>query len=175
MTLITKLIQRFKASFEYRHTYMESFADSFIATQIKVLREHLHLSQTALAERAGMRQSQISALEDVNNSTWKISTLKKIARAFDLVLVVRFEEFGSVLPDVDRFERSNLDRSPFADDPIFSDTPLTQAGTASTKPQDVRVAAVATRVLTFRPRMSMIMTTESTSSGHFTREQAAAR
>lgn len=111
-TLIAKLLARFK-DFEYRHTYVESFEDSLIATQIKVLREQRHLSQTELATLAGMKQSQISSMEDVNHGSWKISTLRRLARAFDLVLVVRFETFGSAVKDIDKFSRESLQRPSF--------------------------------------------------------------
>ena len=126
MTLISKLIDRFR-SFEYRHVYADSFIDSYIATQIRVLRDqHGHLTQAQLAERAGMQQSQISRLENINNSSWKVSTLRKIARAFDLILVVRFESFGKTLPEIDRFGRASLERCSFDADPAFADQPLAQ-------------------------------------------------
>jgi transcriptional regulator with XRE-family HTH domain len=167
MTLIAKLIERFKSSFEYRHTYMESFMDSYTATQIKVLRERLELKQAGLADRAGMKQSQISALEDVNNSTWKVSTLRKLARAFDMVLVVRFEEFGSVLPDVDRFERQSVDRRPFTEDPIFG------------PPSQIQEGVTSARILTYAPKTQRshvpVPHSVSTSSGHFLSDQAIAR
>jgi transcriptional regulator with XRE-family HTH domain len=119
MTLISRLFERFRA-FGYRHSYVDSFLDSYIATQIKVLREQRKLTQAKLAQLAGMHQSQVAGLEDVNNSSWKISTLKKLARAFDLVLVVRFESFGKVLPDIDTFGRPSLERASFDDDPVFA-------------------------------------------------------
>lgn len=135
MTLLNKLIDRFKG-FGYRHSYVESFLDSYIATQIKVLRQQRDLSQAKLAKLAGMHQSQIASLEDINNSSWKISTLGKLARAFDLVLVVRFESFGKILPEIDRFGRAMLQRPSFDQDPAFAPSMLieatayTQAGAA---------------------------------------------
>lgn len=152
MTLLTRLIQRFK-DFEYRHTYVESFLDSYIATQIQVLRERHGLTQAELAKRAGMGQSQISALEDVNNSTWKVGTLRKLARAFDLVLVVRFEEFGSALPDIDRFGRDSLTRRPFENDPTFADVPeVRQEGTGAELSVQMASTATSGRVIDFSPR-----------------------
>jgi transcriptional regulator with XRE-family HTH domain len=115
---MTKLMALFRDA-EYRHAYVESFLNSYIATQIAVLREQQDLTQAELARRAEMRQSQISKLEDVNNSSWKISTLQRLARAFDLVLVVRFESFGSVLSDIDRFGRASLKRESFETDPVL--------------------------------------------------------
>jgi hypothetical protein len=67
-----------------------------------------------------MRQSQISELEDVNNRSYKVSTLKRIAKALDLMLVVRFEEFGKVLPDMGKLDPEHLGRTSFKDDPVFS-------------------------------------------------------
>src|SRR5688572_5007648 len=98
MKIKDRLLQRFH-DFAYRHAYVDEFTDAFIATQIRVLREQQKLTQTQLADKAGMKQSQVSELEDVNNRSWKVRTLKKLAWAFDLVLVVRFEPFGKVLPD----------------------------------------------------------------------------
>ena len=119
MNLRDRVLQRF-SDFVYRHSYVDSFVDSYLATQIKVLREQRGLTQTALAGLAKMKQSQISRLEDVNNSSWNVGTLKKIARALDLVLVVRFESFGKILPDVEGFGRSALERVSFDNDAVFS-------------------------------------------------------
>ena len=130
MTLISKLLDRFRF-FGYRHAYVEGFLDSYIATQIKVLREQRQLTQVRLAELSGMHQSQIAALEDIHHSSWKIGTLKRLARAFDLALIVRFESFGKVLPDLDRFGRSMLERPSFDEDRVFGPSMMIEA-TAST-------------------------------------------
>jgi transcriptional regulator with XRE-family HTH domain len=130
-------LKRFR-DFDYRHGFADSLLDSYIATQIQVLREQRGLSQGELATRARLHQSQVSKLEDVNNSSWTIKTLRRLARAFDLVLVVRFEEFAKVLPDADGLERSALERRPFNRDPAFSDvqpddtTSVSLIGTAAT-------------------------------------------
>lgn len=112
----------FKKFFDkaYRQSYVDSFTDAYIATQIQVLREERALSQIELAELAGMKQSQISSLEDVNRTSWTVRTLKKLAKALDLVLVVRFESYGKVLPDIEQFRRELLTRKSFKDDPVFS-------------------------------------------------------
>lgn len=117
-----RLLEKFH-DITYRHTYVEEFTDAYIATQIKVLREQRDWNQTVLAEKAGMHQSQIVTYEDVNNSSWTLRTLKKIAKAFDLVLVVRFESFGKVLPDIGHLEREHLTRESFTDDPVFNGSP----------------------------------------------------
>src|ERR1017187_4901712 len=97
---------------EYSEGYAESFLDSYIATQIKVLREQASLSQQGLAELIGTRQGVISRIENVNYSKWNVSTLKKLARAFRLRLKVSFETYGSLIDEVENFSRQGLERSP---------------------------------------------------------------
>lgn len=76
MKIRERLLKKFH-SFTYRHTYVDEFTDAYIATQVKVLREQRGLNQTELGELAGMRQSQISELEDVNNRSWKVLYAKE--------------------------------------------------------------------------------------------------
>lgn len=108
---------------EYRAAYAESFLDLWIATQIRALREQRGLSQAALAEKAEMKQTAISRLEDINHSP-SINTLKRLARAFGLYLSVKFEPFGNLLEDVEHAGRPDLERSSFEDDPAFKPASL---------------------------------------------------
>jgi len=112
------LVEEFKDK-EARRQYAVDFLNSHIALQIKTLRQQRKWSQTQLAELAGKHQSQISAMESVDFSAWKISTLLKLAEAFDLALTVNFESFGNFLDDTTRLGREDLERPSFADDPVF--------------------------------------------------------
>jgi transcriptional regulator with XRE-family HTH domain len=104
---------------ETRHIYAENFLNTYIATQLKVLREDQEWTQERLAEETGMKQERISVLEDVNYESWTINTLKRFARAFDVRLSIKFESFGSFLTDYDSFNRDNLKRPSFGKDPAF--------------------------------------------------------
>src|SRR4030095_7270085 len=104
---------------ETRHIYAENFLNTFIATQLKVLREDKEWTQARLAEETGMKQERISVLEDVNYESWTIKTLKRFAWAYDLCFSIKFESFGSFLKDYDRFNRDNLKRLSFDKDPVF--------------------------------------------------------
>ena len=104
---------------EYRRSYAESFTNTLIAAQLKANRESRNLSQAELAELAGMKQSRISTIENVNYESWSIRTLRRIAQAMDLVLVVKLESFGNLLQDMESLDRPNLERPSFADDPVF--------------------------------------------------------
>lgn len=117
--LAQKISEDFKEK-EYRHSYLDEFLDAWIATQIKVLREQRGWSQKDLAEKANMLQPRISALENVNYSSWSVNTLRKLAQAFDLTLRISFESFGDRTKDFDQFSREYLERPSFDDDPVFS-------------------------------------------------------
>jgi transcriptional regulator with XRE-family HTH domain len=102
---------------EFSEGYAESFQDALVATQIKVLREQNHWTQSDLAAAIGTTQTAISRIENVNYSSWSISTLKKLARAFRVRLKVSFETYGSLIRDVENFNRESLQRTPREFDP----------------------------------------------------------
>lgn len=104
---------------EARHLYAEEFANSALALQIKTLRLQRNWTQQELAERAGLKQSQVSAMEQVDHDAWTLKTLRKLARAFDLALDVRFESFGWLLDDALSTSRETLERQSFEEDPPF--------------------------------------------------------
>src|SRR5947209_175873 len=110
---------------DYRYAYDEEFSNARMATQIKVLRERRQrpLKQVELAERAGMKQSRISELENVNYNSWSVSTLRRLARALGVRFFFGFESWGELLPEIDSFNRESLEKPSFEDDPAFKDEP----------------------------------------------------
>lgn len=76
--------------------------------QIRLLREQRGWSQSELARRCGMKQSRISVLEDVNHERWSVTTLRRLARAFDVSLLVRFEDFTTMQRRSQRFTVDSL-------------------------------------------------------------------
>ncbi len=122
--LTDKYREEFKDK-ETRDIYADDFLNTFIATQIKVLREKRGWTQAVLAEKAGMKQERISVLEDVNHEAWTANVLKRLAKAFDLRLSIKFETFGSFLSEFENFSREALERSSFDDDLEFHGIPQT--------------------------------------------------
>ena len=116
--LLSKIRKDFQDK-EYRHNYLDEFLNAWIATQIKVLREQRGWSQKELAQHAGMLQPRISALENVNYSSWSVQTLRKLAEAFDLILRISFESFGDGIRDFSLFDPDHLQRPSFDNDPVF--------------------------------------------------------
>jgi transcriptional regulator with XRE-family HTH domain len=112
------LIREFRDE-EYRNTYVDAFLDSSIAAQIRVLRKARGLKQAQLANLIGTKQSGVSQLENVNYSRWNIRTLKALAKALDVALVVKFVSFGEALADIENFSKNALVKPTFAQDPTF--------------------------------------------------------
>ena len=104
---------------EYRHAYADESLDIYIASQIRTLRDQRDLRQSKLADLIGTKQAGISRLESGNYSGWTISTLKKLAEAFDVRLHVSFESFGSLWREIQSCDRWHLQRPKFEDDPEF--------------------------------------------------------
>jgi transcriptional regulator with XRE-family HTH domain len=106
---------------EYSEGYAESFLNSYIATQIKVIREQRKWKQSDLAREVGTTQTAISRIENVNYSSWNIRTLKKLARAFHLRLKVSFETYGTLPDEVENFSQTGMQRAKREEDPELLD------------------------------------------------------
>ncbi|HEX6904570.1 MAG TPA: helix-turn-helix transcriptional regulator [Thermoanaerobaculia bacterium] len=119
MKKIHKLLKEELQDPELRTAYAEEFLHSYIALQIKTLRQQRNWSQEELAQRAGMKQSRISAMEQADYDAWSVRTLKRLAEAFDLALLVQFQTYGKFLDNVTAVSRPELERSSFPDDPAF--------------------------------------------------------
>jgi transcriptional regulator with XRE-family HTH domain len=94
---IKNLIARLRRGKAEREKFVESHVTKGIAHQIRVLRETFQMSQTDLASKVGMNQNAISRLESAEYGKPTITTLKRLAAAFDVGLVVRFVPFSEMV------------------------------------------------------------------------------
>jgi transcriptional regulator with XRE-family HTH domain len=92
---IKHLIERLKRGPNDRAQFVDSHVNKGIAYQIRALRDRQGLSQQELAKLTGMNQNAISRLESPNRGRPTISTLKRLAEALDVALVVRFAPFSN--------------------------------------------------------------------------------
>lgn len=80
---------------DFRREFVSDYVQEMLAVQIKELREHRQWSQQELGDAAeGMKQAQVSRLENPDYSGATINSLKRLANAFDLGLVVSFVRFS---------------------------------------------------------------------------------
>jgi transcriptional regulator with XRE-family HTH domain len=71
-----------------------------LAAQLYALRKQRDWSQQQLAERSGIAQERISKIESADFNSITLSTLNKLARAFDVDVRVAFESFSQGILDV---------------------------------------------------------------------------
>ncbi|MEU3015418.1 helix-turn-helix domain-containing protein [Nocardia asteroides] len=79
---------------EYEAGRAEAILAIELAQAIRELRLELGLTQTQLAERAGLRQPEISRLES-GGGTPTIGMLERLAHALEVRFVARFEKFDA--------------------------------------------------------------------------------
>lgn len=82
---------------DYRFAYAEAASSNQIATQIRLLREKTGLTQSALAKKLGTRQSAVARLEDSTYGKHSVAMLHRIARIFDVALLVEFAPYSKLL------------------------------------------------------------------------------
>lgn len=93
---IQSIIRRLRRSPKDRTAFVASHIDKGIAYQVRALREAQNFSQEKLAEMVGMNQNAISRIESPERGRPTITTLKRLAAAFDVALVVRFVPFSQL-------------------------------------------------------------------------------
>lgn len=81
---------------EYRQEFTAEHVGVGLAYQMRQIRESRGWTQADLAQRTGKAQGTISQLEDPDYGRFTLGTLKKLAKAFDVGLLVRFVRFGDL-------------------------------------------------------------------------------
>jgi transcriptional regulator with XRE-family HTH domain len=84
---------------QFRSQFVNEYMNVGIAFQIHGLRERQGLKQKQLAERLGDKKKQplVSAWENPNYGKYTLKTLKDLANAFDVGLLVRFVPFSKLI------------------------------------------------------------------------------
>jgi transcriptional regulator with XRE-family HTH domain len=82
---------------EYRDLFVAEEIDAGLPFQIRAMRQARGWSQQELADRLEMTQEGVSRLESLNYGRFTLSTLKRLASAFDVALTVRFVPFSELV------------------------------------------------------------------------------
>jgi transcriptional regulator with XRE-family HTH domain len=82
---------------EFRGHFTSDQVYELLAVQIRQLREKHRWTQAELGDRAGMQQVQVSRAENPDYKGTRISTLSKLADAFDVALIVRLAPFSELI------------------------------------------------------------------------------
>ena len=102
---------------EYRQLFAEDVGTG-LAFQIKLMREDRGWTQEQLAQCAGKAQETISQLENPDYGRHSLTTLKKLAAAFDVALIVRFARFGELVDWTTNITPDNLTPQSYDDEKL---------------------------------------------------------
>jgi len=99
MSLYSKkgLLERIRRGKKARAKLVSSNLDKGVAFQIRAIRDQQELTQANLAREVGMTQNNLSRLEDETYGKHTLSSLKRVAEALDVALVVRFVPFSQYI------------------------------------------------------------------------------
>lgn len=130
---------------KFRDAFVSSHLATNIASQIFALREKFGWTQRDLARETGMAQARISLIENVSYESFTIATLKRIAAAFDVMLIVRFVPFSEGVEWISNANPPTLAPKSFSEDSLAlsrSRNHLAEylAPTLSQNRQDVRTS-----------------------------------
>ena len=103
-----------------RDAFVAAHLSNNIGAQIFSMREAHGWSQGKLAEEVGMAQPRISVLEGGYDS-YSLTTLKRLASAFDVAVVVRFVPFSELVEWVGDLSEERLTPVEFANDNLSFD------------------------------------------------------
>jgi len=91
------MIRRLMRNQAARIRFVDSHLAKGVAFQIQSMRAKKEWSQEELAQHLGSNQNAVYRLENPNYGKQTITTLKKVAAAFDVALVVRFVPFSQLV------------------------------------------------------------------------------
>jgi transcriptional regulator with XRE-family HTH domain len=80
----------------YRHGMVNAQIEIDLPFQIRALRKQRGWTQPELAAKTGMKQPRISNMEKPGVTHFSLETLRRLAEAFDVALVVRFAPFSEL-------------------------------------------------------------------------------
>src|SRR5260370_15781935 len=112
------LWSRLASGRESRARFIESNLGKHLAFQIRGMRDRAKWNQQELAEKVSMNQNAISRLENPFYGKPTLTTLKRVAAAFDVGLVVRFAPFSELVDWVSRTPRVERGLSPSSLSPL---------------------------------------------------------
>ncbi len=107
------LCRRLSRGLEARARFVESHINKGLAYQLRAMREARQWSQGDLATQVNMPQAAISRLESTSYGKPTITTLKRMAKVYDVALEVRFVPFSKFL--------NRISRTPYVEQGLSSD------------------------------------------------------
>lgn len=96
----------------FAHAMLEADGDARLAAQVRTLRKQRGWSQDDLAAAAGMSADEITNIERAQITLLQLTTLRKLARAFDVHISLKFESVVDGAVEVVRYTELDLQVPP---------------------------------------------------------------
>lgn len=111
-----KKLQRFKSK-AFRDAFVNANIDQGVAYQVKALRESRGWDQKTLAKKIGLKsQSAIARMEDPSYGKLSIASLKRLGKAFDVGLLIKFVPYSRMLTETEDLSPSALAAKSFTEE-----------------------------------------------------------
>ena len=107
---------------EYRQAFVEAYINNGIPFQIRTMRNTREMKQEDLGRLAGMKQEAICRLENPNYGSFTLKTLKDLASAFDVALMVKFVPFSELAKWDLNLSATSLDVPSYDEDYYFQES-----------------------------------------------------
>ena len=116
-TIRTQLWEKMRDK-PYRDTFVAAHLSTNIAAQIQTIREQRGWTKKQLAQNTGMSPSRITVMEDPSYEKFTLTTLKRLASAFDVALIARFTPFSDLVDWVADLSPEKLEAPEFEKDSL---------------------------------------------------------
>jgi transcriptional regulator with XRE-family HTH domain len=107
----------------YRNAFVSKLIDNTIPFQIKTMRDQRGWSQEDLAKIANKKQEAISRLENPDYAKFTLKTLKELAAAFKVGLIVRFAPLSDLVKWELNLSTESLQVASYEDDLYLQEKP----------------------------------------------------
>lgn len=116
-TIRTQLWEKMRDK-SYRETFVAAHLSTNVAAQIQTIREQRGWTKKQLAQKSGMSPSRITVMEDPSYEKFTLTTLKRLASAFDVALVAKFTPFSDLVDWVAELSPEKLETLEFERDSL---------------------------------------------------------
>ena len=103
---------------EYRDSFVAAHLSTSVAAQIQTLREDRGWTKRQLAKKTGMAATRISLMESPSYDKFTLTTLRRLASAFDVALEARFVSFSWLVDWVSDLSPAKLSAANFDEDSL---------------------------------------------------------
>lgn len=142
-TKLQSLWQKF-SSRKYREAFVDAHLSSTVAAQIATMRLDRDMTQQQLADKSGMKQSRICVLENPENTSLTLATLKRVASALDVALIVRFVPYSALASWSAETRGGKFSVPSFSQDRIWRDLAFMR-GTNADRSEEIHLDASSGR------------------------------